>query len=398
MSFYNSRYRYIIFTVVLFLYILVQTRSSYMAPVVNIIFMIIASRFYKVRGNNIFARWMVVFFCILIIGMLNFNSMENMRQDIACMFPFVLLFANNLHFRNDYLRNGLEGLRKLTPISAVLYCAIFSYMEFSFWGSTETRFFYNEDVHMRLTSPLSPLFYIPLLLCYSKSKYTKLDMVGLIACLLMFLHFSLITSTKSLIIPIVVVVICRMIFSENSKSKYKYIVIVTIIMYFLYSFVQDYFGYFLDLLLGKFDEEDLSNQNRMDETYAYLSQCNILQLLIGKGWGGLKTFHGEEFVGGESMIHIGIAHLMLKGGIILVLLIYYPLISIIIKDASKKKYPYVMIAAWLISKDIGHEIWQTFLMTQIYWLLVYYRFYRRNIHDVYLDSEEKLNLEEERSK
>lgn len=389
MSFYNSRYRYIIFTIVLFLYILVQTRSSYMAPVVNIIFMIVASRFYKVRGNKIFARWMVVFFCILITGMFNFNSEKNMRQDIASIFPFILLFANNLHFRNDYLKNGLEGLRKLAPVSAILYCVIFSYMGFLLWGSTETRFAYNEETHMRLTSPLSPLFYIPLLLCYSKAKYTRLELVGLIVCLLMFVHFSLITSTKSLIIPIVVVLLCRVIFSENSKSKYKYIVIVTVAAYFLYSFAQSHLGYFVDALFGKFDEGDLSNQNRMDEIYAYLSQCNPLQLLIGKGWGGLKTFHGEDFEGGESMIHIGIVHLMLKGGIILALLIYYPLLYIIVKDASKKKYPYVIIAAWLISKDAGHEIWHTFLMTQIYWLLVYYRFYRRDIHESYLASEEK---------
>lgn len=128
---------------------------------------------------------------------------------------------------------------------------------------------------------------------------------------------------------------------------------------------------------------------------AYLRQCNILQLLIGKGWGGLKTFHGEEFVGGESMIHIGIVHLMLKGGIVLVLLIYYPLLYIIVKDASPKKYPYVILAVWLISKDAGHEIWQDFLTTQIYWLLVYYRFYRRDIHDAYLAMETNSSGEED---
>lgn len=396
MGLFNSRYRYRLFAIVIFAYILVQTRSSYMAPIVTLIFMFVTTRFYRIKGNSVFSGWLVVLFCFTIIGMMNNNNPKFIRQDIIAFFPFVLLLATNQNFRKDFLRDKLAGFKKLSFVAAILYCVVFAYMGFNIMGSEEGRFIYDDETHLRLTSPVAPLFFIPLVLCYGNSKYKLLDLLGVAASILMFVHFALITSTKSVVLPITMVLIMRLFLGEGTKSKYKYFVYFGILAYFLNYVASVFFGNFIDDFLIKFEGDNESNASRIEETAIYLRQCDTLQWVIGKGWGGLKTFHGEEYIGGESMIHLGFAYLIMKGGLILLTLVYYPLIYIIFKDFAAKKYAYVLIAIFLITKDFGHMIWLEFIDVQIYWLLVYYRFYRRGIHDSYLATEAKeISIKEE---
>lgn len=392
MGLFNSRYRYRLFAIVIFAYTLIQTRSSYMAPIVTMIFMLVVSRFfYKTSYNNTFINLLMPFGLFLLIGLVNHNPTNSIILDIVAMFPFVLVIADNQYFRHDFLKNKLSGLTRLTPISALLYCFIFSYMDYSVWGTTDIRFDYDRSTHLLLGAPLAPMFFVPLLLCYSNKKYNNRELISLIISVFLFFHFAIITSTKSVIVPILAVIIVRILLGMGSKQVSIKNAVIWISAFLLARYlINNYFMGFMDNLWLKFDEDNESNTNRIEEAQLYLSQCDYIQWIFGKGWGGLKTFHGEwDYIGGESMMHLGVVYLIMKGGLLLFALIYYPLIYIMIKDTKDKKYAYVLIAVFIIAKDLGHEIWQEFTFTQIYWLLVYYRFYKRKTHNAYLANEAK---------
>ena len=379
---YIRRHSFVFFSIVLFLYILVQTRSSYMGPIVTIILMFATAFIYKTRTNGVLWGWMLIMYIYLIIGMMNANRFEHIREDMVAFFPFVFMIAGNLRFRQDFLAHQMNGFRKLLPIAFVLYFAIFYYMGFSFWGSDLARFDYDEETHLKLTSPIAPLFFAQYIICYYNSKETTWKQnLWLIGVLILFLHFAVITQTKSIALPIIVVLALRLILNRNFSSRLKYTLIIVVLGFTLMQIGTDFFSTSMDSFINKFDENNESNTSRIEETTRYLRQCNVLQLAIGKGFGGIKTFHGEAYIGGVSMIHLGFGYLIMKGGFILLFLMYFPLISIIVRDFLARKYDYVLIASCLLMQDLGHEIWQSFLTVSVYWLLVYYRFYCRDWHN-----------------
>lgn len=386
MNFFH-RHSYVIFSIILIVYIVVQTRSSYLGPYVTMILWMVAPAIYKLRTNKTFTIWVGIMFFYWLIGLINMNPSNYVIQDMVAFFPFVLLLSTNMQFRGDYLRNQAFGFRRLLPIYAILYLVILNYMGFNVYGSDVSRFDYNQDVHLVLTAPLAPLLFVRYLICYNVEKKNLWHTGWLVVCILFFFHFAIITATKSILMPILVVLVLKLILNQNITSRLKYGISILIVASFVTYFAQDYFNESLFRFMEKFEVKDDSNTSRLDESIQYLSQCNTFQLLFGKGFGGLKTFHGESFIGGESMIHLGFCYLIMKGGILLLGLMYFPLLAIIIKDIRSGRYEYALIAFCLLMQDLGHQFWQSFLTVSVYWLLVYYRFYNRNWHEKVLKYE-----------
>lgn len=384
-----SRNSHWVFAIVLFIYVVVQTRSSYMAPYVTLILWFAITVIYGLHSNRVFWRWLAIIAFYGIIGLLNNNSTDYIFQDIVAFCPFVLLIASNVRFRSNFLRDDLSGLRRIVPFAVLLYVLIFIYMGFSVFGSEVSRFDYDQDVHLILSAPLAPLFFVRYLLCYDSRNETWWQRFWLIIAILLFFHFAIITATKSAVFPILAVLALRVILSKGMKTRSKYVFMLLIMGLVLYFVSGNLFNDSLSRFYAKFDIGDDSNTSRLQESILYFRQCNVLQVLFGKGFGGIKTFHGESFIGGLSMLHLGIGHLFMKGGLLLVLLVYFPLVYIIFKDTFSRRYEYVLIAICLLMQDLGHEIWQNFPTVSVYWLLVYYRFYSRTEHEELLNMENR---------
>ena len=345
-----------------------------MKPFVSLLLIIILFLIFKIKANKTIGFYIYISIWYLIISILYGNKIIEIFLDFICITPLILLIADDNNFFGSFIDNDLAGLKKLLPYLLIVSLFIFFYMDYKIGFSEEVRFSYNSESKLVLFAPITPIFMIPYMLCYSNVKYNFFLYIGA----LFILYMGISTQTKSVFIPIAIPFILKIIFNNSVKSKIKVMFFVVIIIWILYFIFFKYFPDLLNLIIGKFDSDDASNLERINESITYLKKCDTFQLLFGKGFGGLKTFYGESYIGGESMLHIGPIHLIMKGGIFLLSLIYFPLILIIIKDSINKNYQYVLMVIIFIVMDFSHTQWQSFTSVLVYWLLVYYRFYKKN--------------------
>lgn len=366
--------RYLITSIVLLLYLIIINRASYLSSLVNFILIAALLLIYKIRITKISILFAFVSLFYLIIGVLNNNNLEYIFTDFLCFMPFVFLFVENKSFKSKFIDNEMAGLNRILPYLLIASLGLFIYMGYDLTSTLVTRFAYNQESKLNLFAPLTPIFFIPFLLCYSKTQYNRI-FVNLGAFFILTMGF--ITQTKTIFIPVILAFILRIVFGRNAGDKVKYFlffVILGILAGFLLNrFMPESFVNFTE----KFNSSDGSNMDRINESLEYLKKCNFYELILGKGFGGTKVFYGEEFIGGINMIHFGFVHLIMKGGIILLGLMYFPLFYIIVKDTLQKEYAYVSMAFVFIAMDLGHTQWISLTSMLIYWLLVYFRFYKK---------------------
>jgi hypothetical protein len=309
-----------------------------------------------------------------VLGIFNGNKFEYIFTDFINFTPLVFLVLDNNNFKNKFLSNNLEGLNKLLPFLIITSISIFIYMGYDLTSTLIARFAYDSDSKLSLFAPLTPIFFIPFLICFDKTLYNRLFVyIGAVLILLM----GFITQTKTVFIPTILAFLLRIFFGGGLSSKLKYIFFLLLISGLLISLAYEYMPETIISFTDKFNSTNDSNIDRIDESWNYLKQCNILQLFFGKGYGGVKIFNNEDFIGGINMIHFGIVHLIMKGGIILFLLMYLPLFYIIINDFIGRQYAYVSMAFVFMSMDLGHTQWISLTSMLMYWTLVYFRFYKK---------------------
>lgn len=387
--------KYTITAFALLVYLFVISRASYLSTYVQLILVATFCYYYRPKISSRAAIWFALGIFYLMEGLLNGNNSLEIFSDAVHLMPIAAIITMSPAFKQDYLQNQFAGTRQLLPFCLVAYYVIFTYMSYEWMGSTEGRFVYDQDVHLSLNAPTVPLFIVFPLLCISGFKGNTLEKVCLILGALAIIHFGFITSTKSKVLGIFMILILRIFFSRGSKSRITYLLTLTIISYLVLNFVTEQMGYLTESFMGKFELNDDSNTSRWDEGMTYLSQCNSWQLLFGKGFGGIKTFHGESYIGGLTMLHMGWCYLIMKGGILLLCIIYFPLFYIILKDFNERNYAYVIFAIFILFTDQMHT---TFTGLNIsYWILVYLRFYNRKAcPDLLMIFDDKLIIHKKR--
>lgn len=370
--------RYIWTSLALLIFLLVINRASYYGIYVEMILVFSFYYFYRTNiTSKLFDFWAMVFIFYLIIGIIHLNNPKDILFDSFHLLPIPVVVLSSQAFRRDYLSNQFQGLRRLLPFFILLYFLIFNYMGYNWRGSEDLRFDYDQTSHMSLNAPLRPLFLIIPFLCIQKFKGNKIQKICLVIGALAFLHLGFITSTKSWSIGVMTVISLRLILNRHGKSQLNYIVLLSLISLIAIYIVNEYLFVFIDRFFNKFDFDDSSNTSRWDEGISYLKQCNGLQLLFGKGFGGLKIFHERQsYIGGATMLHMGWCYLIMKGGILLLLIIYYPLFYIIVKDYQERNYEYVIWAIYMLFADQMHTTFSD--INIIYWFIVYLRFYHRS--------------------
>ena len=372
----------------LLIYLLIINRASYLSVYVQLLLMFFFWMVYKPRFSNRTGKWVALALFLFVEGLFNGNRLSDMLVDAVYLLPLAAVVVSSPRFREDYLHNQFAGLRRLLPFCLIAYYLIFTFMDYSWLGSQAgARFDYNQDTHLLLNAPLTPLLLIAPLLCISNFKGGWLQKVCLILGAVAICHFGFITLTKSTALGILIILGLRLVFNSSAKARIGYLVGLVVLSFAVVYVLNNYLYGMTDLFLEKFDMDNDSNTSRWEEGMTYLSQCNLWQILFGKGFGGLKTFYaGQDFIGGEAMLHMGWCYLIMKGGIMLLFIIYFPLLYIIFKDFKQKNYAYVIYAIYFLIVDQMHTTFVSLPM--VYWIFVYLRYYDRRKYSEYITMSE----------
>ena len=365
--------RFVLASFLLILYVVIINRASYLYSLVDFLFILSIIILYKIQFKKVFGILVLISFFYLVIGILNSNRFEYIFTDFLSFTPLIFLVLENENFKNDFLNNKLFGLNKILPYLIIASVGLFIYMGYDISSTLIARFAYDSDSKLTLFAPLTPIFFVSFIICYKKTIYNRF-FAYLGALLILFMGF--ITQTKTVFIPIIFALVLRTIFGGSLVSKIKFFLVLLFFISIILLIINKYIPESLSSFTDKFNSNNDSNTDRIEESMNYLRQCNVLQLLFGKGFGGIKIFHGEDYIGGVNMIHFGVVHLIMKGGILLLALMYFPLIYIIVNDSIGGNYSYVSMAIVFMIMDIGHTQWISLLNMLMYWILVYFRFYR----------------------
>lgn len=383
--FIGNNKRYSLACLVFFIYLLVINRASYLSIYVECIFIISFWVIYKPLSCSTYNGRLRIFvllsFLYFVLGIAHGNQFDYMLTDFMHITPISILILGAPKFKKDFIDNQLEGYKRIMPILVIFYFLIFYYMGYSWVGSTDARFAYNQDSKLSLFAPLTPLAFFVFVLAYNKIKANKIVMISLVIGILANLHIGFTTQTKTAFLGPIIILVLKLFINDSFKTKLKYIIIFLVAYWGIIYFINNYMpelSYLTDAFSDKFDTSNDSNTSRMDETLEYLSKCNVLQILLGKGFGGEKIFNGEDFIGGVNMLHMGWGFLMMKGGVLLLIMIYYPLLWIIYHDLKSKHYIFTIIAIYFLIKDQMHTNFTSWSGVFLYWFLVYTRYYYRN--------------------
>jgi hypothetical protein len=366
--------KYFVSSVALFLYLIVINRASYLAPLVFLILLLVLFLLYNKKITRIKILLVFISMFYFFLGVANGNLLSNIFKDFIYFTPIILFIADDRHFYENFIDDKLAGLNKMMPYLLLASLGLFIYMGYSWTVSSNARFEYDQESKLNLFAPITPIFMIPFMLCYTDVKYKRI-LVYIGAFFILFMGY--LTQTKTVFIPVILPFLFAIVFNRNLILKFRLIIIIFFICGIIYFILFKFAPNSIFTFMSKFNMSDDSNIDRVNESVQYLNKCNILQLLFGKGFGGIKTFHGEEFIGGIDMIHFGMVHLIMKGGFILLIIMYFPLLYIIIKDFGSHNYSYVGMAIIFMFMDLGHTQWQSSTGMLVYWLLVYYRFYKK---------------------
>lgn len=367
--------RLIIFLMILILVLLV--RSGKYTYLVNALFFGTLTFYYSPYLTKLTARYFAVFIFFTFWGIIRGNNLIYIIEDLFSFAPIILLFIEKPQIRNDidkrlpiYLANSLIFL---IPIS----CLIYVYMGYSFGSIDVSRFNYNQEIKMALMGPIIPLLFAPYLVFYSES-FNKKQLYLVHTANLIFGLFGVITLTKSVVLTAVTPYLIYLIFKLlkfNFRPLFKWILLIFIIITTTIQtgiIKQTGLSISIEGLIARSIEGIESSNfdnNRFQETTDYLNQdLDILEYLFGRGMGGQKVRNdSDEYIGGINMMHIGPSHVFIKGGIILLIIMYVPIFLAIIKFWNTNNYPISLILLLFLIGNIQTTSWSWSITLFLYW-------------------------------
>jgi hypothetical protein len=214
----------------------------------------------------------------------------------------------------------------------------------------------------KLMSPKSFLYgslYLYPLIRYLDSKKDKLIYH---ISIFLFVFFSLAMGSRgTTIIGIIVVILSNLSLNKAnysnkifSFSKVRIFFSIFIILFILYQIpiLSSSVKYLIYRLLYG---EEYIGASRMEEVTEIFKHLNLRQLIYGKGLGGANNywiFSGD--LHGVNTVHIGWMHLILKGGVLLLCLIYGRLFYAIKIMWKNNTRPYCIILIAFLLTEFSH--------------------------------------------
>jgi hypothetical protein len=365
---------------ILFLLLLVSIvslRSGGYTNVVNMLFFSSLLIFYRIRLTVYSHIYFLVFSFYTLFGIIRGNNFDSVLEDILSFVPFILLFIENQSVKKDLRINLSRYLSNSLYIMIPVSILIFNYMDYSFGTMSTARFDYDERTKLLLFAPIIPLLYAPFLIFYSDNLTLKQKILVNVANVLIGL-FGIITLTKSVFFSFFTPYI---IFYLHKLSHLHFLPILKFTFFILVSIlvlintdtlskigiIDSVDGIFFRIEL---DSESAEFDNgRLSEAEDYFRQdLSFVEILFGRGMGGHKVrYDTDSYIGGVNMMHIGVAHVFLKGGIFLVMILYVPVFLAILRFWNTSDYYISLILLlWLIN-NFQTSTWYWGINAFFYW-------------------------------
>jgi hypothetical protein len=206
---------------------------------------------------------------------------------------------------------------------------------------------------------LSPKFFLyPSLFLYPLIGYldSKKDKYIYNISILLFIFFSLIMAARgSTVVALIVISLSNILIKKQiTIVKFvRYLCICVCLLSIIYCI--PVLKSSIEYLVYRYENEQLTGV-RMEEATDILNNLTRKQFVFGKGLGGANTYWiFSDLPHGVNTVHYGWAFLILKGGIILLCLIYGKILLSIWKLwKTRDKIPYAIILITFLLLEFSH--------------------------------------------
>jgi hypothetical protein len=202
------------------------------------------------------------------------------------------------------------------------------------------------------------LFLYPLISYLS----SKIDRLIFNISILLFLFFSLAMGSRGTTLTCLFVVVISNLYAKNNNIhsllrciNMKFVFLLTCLFLLLYIIPVTRSA--IDYLIFRFQHgEEYLGASRYEEAIEILKNLTQMQFLFGKGLGGANTYWiFSDLPQGVNTVHYGWAFLILKGGIILLCLVYGRILLSIWKLWKiRDNIPYAIILITFILLEFSH--------------------------------------------
>ena len=367
---------FLIFLTILFG--LLTVRSGRYTIYVNLIYFFILFVSFNKKFSKISLLYFTYFLFLLALGLLNNNNINSILEDIFSFWPLILFFFTSkiknelkINFHN-YLANSLYYLLPLCLV-------IFNYMDYGIGSIITKRFNYDSSTNFELFAPIIPIIFAPYLIFYFKNFNRNKKLVIILSNAFIF-FMGVITLSRSvsfgIIIPFFLILIHKISLLKFTyiKKIFKYSLVLSFGLIFVVNssyFRNSDFKLAFDGVVARSQENnglDFSS-GRFDESAEYFRQdLSYFEIFFGKGLGGHKVRNNNEsFIGGINMIHFGPVHLFMKGGVLMCLLIYLPLLTAIYWFWNTNNFSISLSLLYFLTGNLITTNWTWGIVIFIFW-------------------------------
>jgi hypothetical protein len=277
----------------------------------------------------------------------------------------------------------------LIPLSVFFYF----YMGYEFGNMYSQRFNYTNSTALSVFSPMVPIMGAPYLIFFSNKLNVRQNILVHLASILL-LFFGIITLTRSTvllaIVPYVLNLVHLIVFKQKFTTLVKGILIILVCYYGIFQTrIVQQSGFFdsIEGILYRTEIQELGNEgSREDELGLYMKQnLDFFEIVFGRGMGGHKVRKDSDYYdGGINMLHFGPAMVFMKGGILLVFIIYAPIIWIIVYYLMTSYYQISLLLIYFLSVNFFNTTWNyLYISTFFYWYSVFFFLKKRkNTNDL----------------
>lgn len=128
-------------------------------------------------------------------------------------------------------------------------------------------------------------------------------------------------------------------------------------------------------------ETNSLSSGRVQEVEDYFSQAlSFSEYVFGRGMGGHKVRNdADPHIGGINMMHFGVFHVFLKGGICLVCILFVPIFLGILKSWKTPDYHISLILIYFLIGNSLTTLWSWSFSLFFYWYGISFYYFQKSL-------------------
>lgn len=302
-----------------------------------------------------------IFFCLfvldLMIGLVRENYSVYLLTDIF-MFSLFLFLSFDTSYSHGAYDDLINKIKIIQPI-CILITIYFIYVTGFSVGTLGHRVIFD-DGEGNLGMLARPLK-LGLLISPFALSNSKKDLFVLFSVVLMMI-IGLMTLTKSLVFISLFALFANLFLRGFSLRKLFSVFIISILLFLMLAyFLNINIGSQIDSLLFRLDADDISS-GRGVELERYFRYSTIEELIFGRGLGGSHDYADWSWniEHGVSFCHYGFLNLILKGGFIYLIVLFFTVVKSMRMMYRKGMISSLFVLILYFMMDFGHTTFSNY--------------------------------------